>query len=53
MRNCDGCCVKWRLPPPPAVRFPVGTLIRAAWRRVLLVALLVALVVVIAAVVWW
>ena len=39
--------------PPPAVRFPVGTLIRAEWRRVLLVALLVALVLVIAVVAWW
>ncbi|WP_238011238.1 hypothetical protein KZZ52_57185 [Dactylosporangium sp. AC04546] len=39
--------------PPPAVRFPLGTLIQAAWRRVLLVALLVALAVVIAVVVWW
>lgn len=39
--------------PPPAARFPLGTLIRAAWRRVLLAALLVALVVVIAVVAWW
>ena len=38
--------------PPPAARFPLGILIRAAWRRVLLVALLVALGVVSAVVVW-
>lgn len=39
--------------PPPSIRFPLDTLIRAAWRRVLFVALLVALAVVIAVVVWW
>lgn len=39
--------------PPPAARFPLGTLIRAARRRVLLVTLLVTLAVVIAVVVWW
>lgn len=39
--------------PPPAVRFPLGTLIQAAWRRVLLAALLVTLLAVIAVVFWW
>ena len=39
--------------PPPAVRFPLGTLVQAAWRRVLLVALLVTLLVVVAVIAWW
>ena len=39
--------------PPPPARFPLGTLIRAARRRVLLATLLVALAAMIAVIAWW